>query len=123
MWQPRARPCRRSVLDKAMLRPAGDVANNRRIDIAIPEFRADHFVALTMLDIGDANEICPGLGPFGRVVADIRLVERAPYPPPHRRITRRADIAVADLPPLLLVGAQQIRPAPAFQRAGEFPGE
>ena len=53
MRQPGAGPCGRLIGTEKMLRAAGNVADDWRIDIAITELGADHLAALALLDIGD----------------------------------------------------------------------
>src|SRR5208282_4714711 len=104
-----------------MLRTAGHVADDRGIDIAIAEFRTDQLVALALLDVGDGAEDVAGLGAGRRIVANVRAPQRAPLAPAERRIARGADIALADLPALDLVGFEQVRPSPAAKRCVKLP--
>ena len=71
MRQPRARPRGGLVGAKQVLGSARDIANNRRADVAIAEFGADHLVGLALLDIGDRGHDLAGLPSLRRVVADI----------------------------------------------------
>ena len=116
MRQPRARPGRRHVGHEIGLRRLARLRpDDRRADIAVAQLGADNLVALALLDVGDAREIGARRGAFRRVVADVRLVGRAPGAPAARGMARGLDIARADLPALDFVGAQQrrARPSPA----------
>ena len=116
MRKPRARPGRRHVFHEirlgrlALLRP--DDARAAR-DIA--KLGADHFIALALLDIGDARQVGAGLGAFRRIVPHIGPVRRAPGAPSARGVPRRIDIARADLPALGLIGGP-VRPSLAASR-------
>src|SRR6202012_4246908 len=70
---------------------------------------------------GDGGELAPRLRAFGRIVADIRPPEAAPFAPADRGVARGADIAVADLAAFDLVGLEQARAPPAGKRRGELP--
>src|SRR5262249_57965295 len=74
--------------------------DQRRAGIAVAELGADHLVALALLDVGDAGESGARRRPRRRVVADIRPIGRAPFPPPERGIARGCDVALADRPAL-----------------------
>ena len=122
MRQPRAGPGGRLIVAKQMLRPARHVADDRRIDIAVAELGADHLVALALLDVGDGAEILPRRRrpPACRSRMSGRHMPRH-LRRPMRRIARRADIALADLAALDLVGREQIRATPAGKRRRKLP--
>src|SRR5579864_5474472 len=101
--QPRAGPGGRLVFAEQMLRPAGDVADDGRVDIAIAELGADHLVTLALLDIGNRAEIVPRRRAGRGIVANIRPPHRAPFAAAQGSVARGADIVLADLAALDLV--------------------
>src|SRR5580693_4165506 len=109
------------VFAEQVLRTAGDVADDGRVDIAIAELGADHFVALALLDIGNRAEITPGRRARRRIVTNVRPPHRAPFATAESGVARGADIVLADLAALDPVSFEEPRPAPAAQGRGEFP--
>src|SRR5258708_10193448 len=106
-----------------MLRPAGNVPHDRRIDVTVAELSADHLVRLGLLDAGDAHEVLARRRALGSVIANVRPVLRVPLAPPERSVARGADVALADLPPLGFVRVEQPGPAPSLQGLRELPGK
>src|SRR5499427_10403227 len=90
MRQPRSRPCGRDVCHEIVLGPlAGLRGDQRRADIAVAEFSADHFRRLVLLDVSDARELLAQRRAGGRLLANFWPIEGAPSPAPARRKARR----------------------------------
>src|SRR5258706_6587543 len=123
MRQARARPGGGHVLAEEVLRSAGLLDGDGRADVAVAELGADHLVGLALLDPGDLREIRAHGFAGGRPLAHLGPVLRAPLSPSLRGVARRADVAIADLPALDFIRREELRAAPAAQRAGELPGE
>src|SRR6185503_17980296 len=54
--KPRARPRGRFVFAEPMLGTAWNVADDRRIDVAVTELGADHLVALALFNVGNRRQ-------------------------------------------------------------------
>src|SRR3981081_1578528 len=123
MWQARAGPGRRHIVAEEMFRAARDIHDEGGVDIAVAHLGTDHLVRLPLLVIGDARKslACPTT--LGRVVANVRLVHRAPFAPPRRGAARVTDVALSDLTPLDLIGPQKVWSAPTTQSGGKLPGK
>src|SRR6516162_10095775 len=106
-----------------MLRPARDIADDGRVDVAIAKLGADHLVRLALLHVGDGCHHLACLPALRRIVADVRAPQGAPLASAEARITRGADVAVADLPSLMLIGGEQLWSGKPFQRRVELPAE
>src|SRR5580700_6537877 len=106
-----------------MLGPARNIANDRRVHVAIAELGADHLVAFALLDVRHGGEDVAGLLARGRIVANVRAPAGAPLTAAEGGVTRSADIALAHAAALDLVGLEQVRSTPAAQRGGKLPRE
>src|SRR5689334_17175924 len=115
MRKPGPRPGRGHIFAKQVLRAAWNVANNRRIDVAISELGAYHLVRLALLDVGDLRQAVPYVLALHRVVANACLPHGAPFSPADRRVARGAHIALSHLPALDLVRGEKARAAPTLQ--------
>src|SRR5262249_34788629 len=119
--QPATWPRRRHVVAKQMFRPAGFIGNDGRRDVAVAQFRTDHFVGLSLLDVCDARKVVARRLTVWRGVADVRPELRPPGAAAERCVSRRADGAVADLASLDFIRPQQAWAAPSRKRRLQLP--
>ena len=83
-----------------MLWPSGLIPDDWGTNVAIAQFRADHFIALGLFDCRNPRQVIASRLPGGRPVANIGTIRRPPLAPAEPRIARRADLTVSDLAPL-----------------------
>src|SRR6476646_9550210 len=121
MWQPGSWPTGRLVMPEQMLRTARNIVDDGRVDIAIAEFGANHLVDLALLDVSNVGKIVADRSTCRAVVSDFRAPLRAPFAIAERGVTRRPDVPFTHLAPLDLVGVQQFRAAPPFERGCQLP--
>src|SRR5579862_5825923 len=123
MRQTRAGPCSWAVLEKQLLGPPWNVVNDRGVDIAIAQFSASHFVDLALFHVGHCGEPTASCIALRALLINVLATQASPAAVPKRGMAGRTDISFTDLPAFGLVGLKELRPAPALQSCGQFPGQ
>ena len=121
MRQAGARPGGGTIFTVKVLGSARDVIDDRRINITVAQLRADHFVYLALLDIGNLRQTLARGMAGGRRLPQLRPAMRALLSISQGRISRGPDVALPHLAPLDLIGSQQLRTTPTLECGGKLP--
>src|SRR3984893_8406483 len=103
MRQPCSWPTGRPVLSEQVLGTARNIVDDRRIDIAITKFSANHLVHLALFDGRNPGKIVANPSTCRAVVTDFRTPLRAPFAVTERGVARSPDVPFSDLAPLDLI--------------------